>query len=235
MTDKKCPFLEEKTVAFCKEYSMKMIPTDKIHTPNRCTEESYTDCPIYGVIAEAGDGERVRGFALKKDFYYHLSHSWLRREGENFRIGLDDFAQRLVGKIKEVKLPLIGSQVQVWDFAWELRCGNKTAKMVSPINGTVVDVNEEVLIDPTLLNRDSYGQGWLFIARPSDDTKLSRFFFGKTARNWLEGEVDKLHQILETDIGVIITDGGDLVGELYAKLDKNQWLRLIRSFLLTSQ
>ncbi len=187
---------------------------------------------IYKAIRAAAKGaEKVKGFLLKRGFYYHRGHTWLRLEGDRVRVGLDDFAQRLVGGIDGISMPTKGSKIRAGEGAWNLRCGERSVKMLSPIDGMVVAVNEALIRDVSLISKDPYGHGWVFIIQPSNGG-LKRLLYGNAAKSWLAGEADRLHQILEAEMGVTVTDGGELEKCLYIKLDEEQWSGLISKFFL---
>jgi glycine cleavage system H lipoate-binding protein len=76
------------------------------------------------------------------------------------RVGLDDFASKLIGKIESVALPQRGRWVRQGQKIWTIFRDGKSVDMVSPIEGTVTDINEAVVKNPELVRRDPYGEGW---------------------------------------------------------------------------
>jgi len=71
MKDRKCPFLETKTVTYCKAFPVKMIPVDKLSSSKGlCDTTNFHECALYNEVGHTGKGlETVRGFLLKSDYY----------------------------------------------------------------------------------------------------------------------------------------------------------------------
>ena len=111
--------------------------------------------------AHSGDGY-VDGFLAPRNISYHAGHGWLVRERKNVvRVGADEFAAALVGKVDRIELPRPGQWIRQGQKVLAfIRDGEKT-EMVSPTEGEVMAVNTEVLRDPATLRQDPYGKGWL--------------------------------------------------------------------------
>src|SRR5512146_26164 len=111
----------------------------------------------------------VGGFEIRTNLSYHPGHTWALGESPNFvRVGLDDFAARLIGRVSDMVVPKRGQWVrQGQKFITFLRDGHK-AELVSPIEGEVTGVNEAILKDHDLLAGDPYGEGCLITVPPPD-------------------------------------------------------------------
>ncbi len=91
----------------------------------------------------------VAGFQVPENVRYHSGHTWALSESrELVRVGMDDFASKLVGKIESIALPQRGRWVRQGQKIWTIFRDGKSVDMVSPIEGTVSDVNEAVAKDP---------------------------------------------------------------------------------------
>ena len=103
------------------------------------------------------------GFKVPESFRFHPGHTWALSESPNLvRIGVDDFASKLVGgKIEAVQLPQRGQWIRQGQKVWSVIRNGQKIEMVSPIEGSVADVNDELVKNPTLLNKDPYGEGWM--------------------------------------------------------------------------
>ncbi|MBP2689932.1 MAG: glycine cleavage H-protein [Deltaproteobacteria bacterium] len=100
----------------------------------------------------------VTRFRVPEGLFYHQGHGWLRPEpGSVGVVGLDDFAQKLIGKIDAVELPPVGSRLAQGDRGWSLVVDAVPIPMLSPVAGEVVEVNPEVLRSPEILREDPYG------------------------------------------------------------------------------
>jgi len=174
-------------------------------------------------------------FTLIKGAFYHQGHSWARPEAEGLiTVGVDDFAQKLIGKPSAVELPKPGSRLRQGDRGWKLAVESKEIDVLSPVSGEVVSVNEKVVQSPELINRDPYGEGWLLKVKASDAAAdLKNLLTGRTARAWMESVVGMLRQRISPELGVVMQDGGAPVVGIAQVLDKEHWDELAREFLLT--
>ena len=91
---------------------------------------------------------------------YAKSHEWVKVEGNVALIGLTDFAQDVLGDIVFVNLPEEGDEFEAGETFADVESVKAVSDVYCPISGTVVEVNEELLDDPALLNQDPYG-AWL--------------------------------------------------------------------------
>jgi glycine cleavage system H protein len=96
------------------------------------------------------------------DLQYTDTHEWLRMEGETATVGITDHAQAELTDIVYVELPKPGAQVVAKQAVAVVESVKAASDIYAPITGTVVAVNEALASDPGLVNRDPFGQGWLF-------------------------------------------------------------------------
>jgi glycine cleavage system H lipoate-binding protein len=178
---------------------------------------------------------RVGGYQVAKNYYYHRGHGWARVEyAGRVRVGLDDFAARLVGPVDEYRLPTLGRKVKQTEVCFALAREGNTANVLSPISGTVVAVNHEVLHRPRLTNTRPYSDGWLLVVEPEKlKPNLKNLFFGKETDGWVEHEVARLHDLVMAEHGPMASTGGEPVDDLYGNAREIGWERLVHEFLLT--
>jgi len=230
MTADYCPFFEESNMMYCKVYPIKkMIPISAMQLESCCTKEAHAVCDAYLEIAEGDKIVKVGGFQVRTDLSYHKGHTWVRTENNTVKVGFDDFASRLIGNVDKVEFPLRGEPVIANDPFLRVTCGSYTALPISPVSGIVVDVNECILSNPNLIQRAPYGQGWLLSVIPSniDENLLS----GIKAQEWMEKEVERFHGLFEREMGVTLTDGGEMIRNFHEKLSAGEWNLLMRTFL----
>ena len=114
----------------------------------------------------------IAGFQVPENVRYHAGHTWALSESrELVRVGIDDFAAKLVGKIESINLPQRGRWVRQGQKIWTIFRDGKSVDMVSPIEGTVTAINEAVLQNPELARKDPYGDGWLVKVKLSDPSE----------------------------------------------------------------
>jgi glycine cleavage system H protein len=106
------------------------------------------------------------------DRKYLETHEWHKPEGETVTIGITQFAADELTDITYVKLPKVGSKVTAGQPFGEIESVKATSDLYSGISGEVVAVNDSLNNDPGLVNRDSYGAGWMIKVRPSNPVEL---------------------------------------------------------------
>lgn len=107
---------------------------------------------------------------LPGDLLYTSEHEWLRREDDgNVTIGITDHAQAALGDLVYVELPEIGQEVESGGDMAVVESVKAASDVYSPIDGTVVEVNEALDGDPEIINSDPYGDGWLVKLEPASD------------------------------------------------------------------
>lgn len=176
-------------------------------------------------------------FRISEGLFYHQGHTWLRPEpGFTGVVGADDFAQKLVGKVDSVQLPRIGDHLVQGEVGWNLIAGSRPIPMLSPVDGVVVAVNQEVIDSPDILRQDPYGKGWLLrvkSGRIAKDTK--NLLSGNLARAWMEDALDRLKPANPENLGPVLADGGMPIDGIARAIGGEQWDELARKHLLTEE
>jgi len=178
----------------------------------------------------------VEGFLVPEQLSYHAGHSWALRERRNLvRVGMDEFAAALAGPIRRIELPKVGQWVRQGQKAWSLfRDGEKT-DMVSPTEGEIVEVNPEVLANPTLLREDPYGKGWLAMVHVPDEESTARNLVpAGLVRSWMREAVSRLYARQPQLAGAVAADGGLPAEDLLAGLEDANWKQVTGEFFLTA-
>lgn len=201
-----------------------------------CEYDQIMQDAIYGhpkVLARMARVKRikVKDFLILSHLYFHKKHTWVRKMDENtVRIGLDDFAQRLLGKIEGVDF-LCKEEVRRGEIGWGVKSRMGNARLLSPIDGVIKKMNKEISKDSSLLNTDPYGKGWILELKPFNiKDSLKGLLKGDIAKDWLAEEVDRLAHRIESDIGVTVADGGSLI-QTVEKIGKKEWENLVKDFL----
>jgi len=96
---------------------------------------------------------------------YTETHEWLRLDGETATVGITDHAQAELTDIVYVEPPKIGANLTAGQPAAVVESVKAASDIYSPIGGAVVEVNAALEADPGLVNRDPFGEGWLFRLR----------------------------------------------------------------------
>lgn len=96
---------------------------------------------------------------------YTAEHEWLAVDGDTARVGVTAFAADALGDVVYVDLPAVGDTVTAGEACGELESTKSVSDLYAPVTGEVVAVNEAVDADPSLVNSDPFGEGWLFVVR----------------------------------------------------------------------
>jgi glycine cleavage system H protein len=107
------------------------------------------------------------------DLLFNETHEWIKREGENVRVGITDHAQSELTDVVYVELPKMDRQVNAKEAIAVVESVKAASDIYAPVKGTVVEVNKALEADPGLINREPYGQGWIFVLKinNADDLK----------------------------------------------------------------
>ena len=101
-------------------------------------------------------------------------HVWVLEMGQSVRIGLSDYAQEQLGEIISATLVEVGKFLEQGDTFGEVESQKTVVELASPVTGTIRTVNETILDDPTVINVDPYGKGWLVELEIEDPEELER-------------------------------------------------------------
>ncbi len=177
---------------------------------------------------------QVAGFEVAEDTYYHEGHTWVRPEyGGRVRVGLDDFAQKLIGRLSRIEIPAIGREVKQGEVGFQIRFNGEMAQVLSPIDGIVSHVNNQLLDHPELVNESPYEAAWLFIVEPTKLRKnLKGLYYGEEARRYVNEEREKLFAMANEDLR-IAADGGESVNDIFSELKKDKRIKFVKTFLRT--
>lgn len=99
---------------------------------------------------------------IPSELLYSLQHIWAKIVKENVAyVGITDYAQEQLGDIIYVDVESIGTTLKINEIFGSLEAIKTVTDLYMPLDGKVLDVNSELLSDPSLINTDSYGKGWI--------------------------------------------------------------------------
>jgi len=125
------------------------------------------------------------------DIKYHREHTWVRTEGKQATIGITDYAQQQMGDIVYVDLPEAETEIDADSELSEIESTKATSPVVSPVTGTVLEVNEDLADSPEIINEDPYGNGWLAVLDMSDPSELNDLMTKSEYEKFLKEEEEK--------------------------------------------
>ncbi len=117
---------------------------------------------------------------------YSKDHEWVRLEGTAARVGITDFAQEALGDVVFVQLPAVGATVSPGQTISEVESTKSVSDIYSPLTGTVTSVNIELESDPSLVNADPFGRGWIFELSVQSDVDTSHLIEEDAYRRFVQ-------------------------------------------------
>jgi glycine cleavage system H lipoate-binding protein len=177
----------------------------------------------------------VGGFQVRENLRYHPGHTWALSESPSLvRVGMDEFASKLVGKMESVTLPQRGQWIRQGQKICTVHRDGSAVDMVSPIEGSVADINDALPRDPKLALRDPYGEGWFVtVQSPDAKTNFRNLLGGALARWWTEESASRLQRKMPMALGALAQDGGVAMDNLTAQMPDQDWVRLAKEFFLS--
>jgi len=177
----------------------------------------------------------VGGFQVPEKLRYHPGHTWALSESPSLvRVGMDEFASKLTGKIERITLPQRGQWVRQGQKIWTLHRDGTSVEMVSPIEGSVADINDAAIRDPEFARKDPYGEGWLVtVQSPDAKTNFRNLLSGALARWWTEESASRLQRRMPMALGALAQDGGAAIDNLAVQIPDKDWATLAKEFFLS--
>ncbi len=111
---------------------------------------------------------KVEQYEVPEGLYYTKDFVWAKVEGDKVRVGITDYAQKALREIVYADLPSTGTEVKQNEPYGTLESVKAVSDLVSPITGTIEEVNEEIQSKPETLNEDPYDKAWLLIVKPTN-------------------------------------------------------------------
>jgi len=179
--------------------------------------------------------DMVNGFKVPENLRFHPGHTWALNESPSLvRVGMDDFASKLIGKVERVVLPQRGQWIRQGQKIATIFRDGAAVDMISPIEGSIADVNDSVSRDAKLAQSDPYGEGWLVtVQSPDAKTNFRNLLGGALARWWTEESAMRLQRKMPALCGALAQDGGVAVGNLADQIPDKEWVAVTREFFLS--
>ncbi len=176
------PFTDDELLAFVKKILIKRKDRiqkqlkPKVHITHLADAKSSMMCE----------------FAIPGGVFISQGHCWVSMEQDgNVKVGIDDFAKKLIGKIDSIEFPNLGMVVKTGQALFTIKQGNKTITFNSPVSGKVIKINKPLQYDIELLNVTPYDSNWICTIDAEDlDTELKNLKIGKTAVSLYQDDIE---------------------------------------------
>lgn len=118
---------------------------------------------------------------------YTEDHEWVEVEGDVGTIGISEYAQEQLGDVVFVELPEVGKTLDKGDEVSVVESVKAAAEVYAPVGGEVIEVNEELNGDPSLVNTDAFGDGWFVKLKLSDPAELDELMDEEAYQAFVKG------------------------------------------------
>jgi glycine cleavage system H protein len=103
---------------------------------------------------------------------YSKEHEWVKLDGDVATVGITGYAQESLGDIVFVELPRVGAQLEQFGSIGVVESVKAVSDVFTPIGGEVTEINPGIEADPAVVNRDPYGEGWLYKVKLGDVSQI---------------------------------------------------------------
>lgn len=178
---------------------------------------------------------------IPRGLRYSPQHVWTYMDKSgNAEVGLDDFLAQLTGEIRFSLLKNEGEEIEKGGLLAVIEHQGRQLKVISPLSGKVLAVNPLTADNPTALQYDTYGKGWIYRIEPVNwNAETERYYTGEEAKGWFSSELKRLKDFMATAAAryrgegapVILQEGGELKGQPLSDLPPEMWQDFQREFL----
>ena len=116
--------------------------------------------------------KEINQLNLPDNLHYAEDHEWAKQDGDNIRVGIDDYAQDQLGDIVFVELPQVGDKLAKGDVFGTVESVKAVSELFMPIGGEIIAINKNLEESPELVNASPYDDGWMIDVKPTDTAEL---------------------------------------------------------------
>ncbi len=124
---------------------------------------------------------------IPENLKYTSDHEWVMIESDRAKVGITDYAQDALGDVVFVDIPEVGKRVTVGETVTEVESTKSVSDIYAPLEGEIIEINQELDDSPELLNGDPYGEGWIFILELNDAASIDNLLSAKEYRELVDG------------------------------------------------
>ena len=135
----------------------------------------------------------IKGYNMPDELYFNAEHSWARVEGTKVTVGMSDFFQKEAGDIVFIDLPEEEEEVSQGEICGKIQSRKWIGKLVAPVSGEIVKINEDLEDVTSFINTDPYGKGWILVLEAGDDldSELENLIHGEAVVDFIDREVKR--------------------------------------------
>lgn len=220
------PFTGDELVAFVDKFLIRR--QDRI--------ERTTKPAVHLITPSIGESTSKHEFNVPAGVFISPAHNWVKVELNGMvRVGIDDFTQKILGKIENIALPNKGQKIKKGESIFSIKQGSRSMTFPSPVSGKVVSVNADLNDHIEYVNMKPYELGWMCSIEPTNLTEdLKKLKIGSDTVSWYQKEIDGFHEIAkkinsEKEESKETTEGTEA-----DNLNERIWEAYSKSFIQTS-
>jgi len=181
------PFTEDELVDFVNKFLIRR--EDRI--------ERTIKPKVHLVTPSLGESSSKHEFNVPAGVFISPTHNWVKIELNGLvRVGIDDFTQKMLGKISELELPKSGQQIKKGEPLFSIKQNSRSMKIPSPVSGKITSVNINLEDHVEYINMKTYELGWICSIEPTNLTdELKSLKIGADAVSWYQKEANKFYEM----------------------------------------
>jgi CheY-like chemotaxis protein/glycine cleavage system H lipoate-binding protein len=222
------PFTEDELIEFVKKALIKR--QDKIQKQLK-PKVHITNIPASYDFTK---GE----FSIPGGVFISKNHTWVNLNQEGIaKIGIDDFAKKLIGKVSSIELPNLGMNVKAGQTLFTIKQGTRTITFNSPISGKIAQINTVLEDNVNALERTPYERNWVCALDAENlDNEIKEMHIGKSAVSFFQDDIEKFKTVFSDVLkseqkGDEYVDDGLFIGQLERLNDVN-WNKIVAEFFV---
>lgn len=178
--------------------------------------------------------EREYGFAVPQDYSFHPGHTWVLHEtGESTRVGLDTFAANLLGNIEKIDVMSPNRWIRQGQRLMTIKGDNTSIDLMSPVEGVITAVNQDLVDNPSLANRSPYKDGWVAVIKSPDFAiNQKNLIQGSMVAPWMQNNISRLNSMVSQLSPALAQDGGQPVAGVLARVTPEVREKIAKEFFL---
>ncbi len=176
--------------------------------------------------------------------YFDKTHTWVFMEKDGIvKVGIDDFLQHITGPYSHLKMKNPGDKIKKNEQILSLIQNGKHLNIYAAISGTIIDINEHLITDPSIINRSPYAEGWVYMIEPSNWLREIQFLrMAERYKEWIQNEFSKLKDFLAVSVHtktagyahVTFQEGGELKDNVLQDFGPEVWEDFQKNFIDTA-
>lgn len=221
------PFTEDELLEFVKKTLIKR--QDRIQKQLK---------PLVHITHVPASSEFVKGeFSIPGGVFISKNHTWVSMNQEGIaKVGIDDFAKKLIGRVNSIELPNLGMHVKAGQPLFTVKQGSRTVSFNSPVSGKVSQINTLLKDNVAALDVTPYERNWVCAFDADNiDTEIKTMSIGKSAVNLFHEDIEKLRTLMkdlirsEKPSGEYVEEDQIYVGQ-FEKLSDASWQKVVAEF-----